>query len=156
MSLTVLILLAGAASSDADAAVYPLELDAVAGYYEQAAARCATTQAGPGPRCATGGNDRLAIEKLGPAQARVVVHSHQREGHQCHVDGIATLLDGRLRYCLEYEPGTCLTIVAHRDALTLKVTIDGDYYVPFCGSRATLDGLRYPYSARLRPGRCRD
>lgn len=156
MSLTVLILLVGAASSDPNKAAIPLDLDAVAGFYEQPAVRCATGKQGSRPRCADGVTDRLVIERLGPTQARIVVHSHQLDGHQCHVDGIATLHDGRLRYCLEYEPGTCLSIVEGRTALSLEVTIEGDYYVPFCGSRASLDGLRYLRSARLSPRRCRD
>lgn len=156
MSLTALILLVGATSSDSSGAAIPLDLDRAAGFYEQPATRCAAEQQGSRLRCAGGVTDRLVIEKLGSTQARIVVHSHQLDGHQCHVDGIATLQDGRLRYCLEHEPGTCLSITEHRNALSLDVTIEGDYYVPFCGSRATLDGLSYPHSSRLSPRRCRD
>jgi hypothetical protein len=110
---------------------------------------------GQRPGCASGVTDRLAIVRISPTQARVVVHSHQLDGHQCHVDGIATVQDGRLRYCLEYDPGTCLSIVESRHALRLEVTIEGEYYVPFCGSRATLDGLRFHHASRL-PRRCPD
>lgn len=119
-----------------------LDLERLAGTYEQPASHCATTSAG-GASCGPHATDRLVIQKIGNENARIIVHSHQQGGHECHLDGVANMHGAGLQYCLEYEPGTCVTLTQDADYLKLKVTLEGDYYVPFCGSRATLDGLRF-------------
>jgi hypothetical protein len=47
-----------------------------------------------------------------------------------------------------------VTLTQEADQLKLKVTLDGNYYVPFCGSRATLDGLTFHTRAHLSPQPC--
>lgn len=91
----------------------------------------------------------MVIQKLSDDHARIVVHSHQDSDHECHLDGVGNLTRMGLRYCLEYEPGTCVTLTQDAATIKLKVTLDGDFYVPFCGSRATLDGLTFRKNSRL-------
>ncbi|MGH8597468.1 MAG: hypothetical protein ACREXT_12490, partial [Gammaproteobacteria bacterium] len=83
-----------------------------------------------------------------------IVHSHQENHHQCHADGFARLVDNTLQFCLDYEPGTCLSISQRANKLVLKVSLAETAYVPFCGSRATLDGLEFSLESKLDPARC--
>ncbi len=130
-----------------------LDLDRLAGNYEQPASRCPATATGSA-FCTPHATDRLVIQKIGTENARIVVHSHQNGDHECHLDGVANLRGADLQYCLEYEPGTCVTLTQDAGHLKLKVTLDGDYYVPFCGSRATLDGLTFDKRSQLSPQPC--
>ncbi|MSR14540.1 MAG: hypothetical protein EXR86_08255 [Gammaproteobacteria bacterium] len=96
----------------------------------------------------------MVIEKISDSDARVIVHSYQDNQHVCHADGVAQVIDNSLKYCLDYEPGTCLLISQVSDKLTLRVIVDGTRYIPFCGSRATLDGLEFPLNSKLLSTRC--
>ncbi len=129
-----------------------IEPGMLTGYYEQLAQHCVRSQSGD---CADTATDRMVLAWVDDSQARVVVHSHQGHGHECHVDGIAQLTPQGLRYCPELDPGTCLTLTQDRTSIHLKVTLEGPYHVPFCGSRASLDGLRFAKSALINPRHCR-
>jgi hypothetical protein len=153
MSPLFLILLVDMAVKAAVPETLVFDLDRLAGNYEQPASRCPVTTVA-GEFCAPRAMDRLVIQKLGAENARIVVHSHQNGDHECHLDGVANLRGTGLQYCLEYEPGTCVTLTQDADHLKLKVTLDGNYYVPFCGSRATLDGLTFDKRSHLSPQPC--
>ena len=138
------------------AAPVPAEFDlrAVEGVYELAAQRCVLLHDKQREACDAGIKDRMVIQRIDAHNARVIVHSRQENMHECHVDGVAETVDGRLRLCLSDEPGTCLTLSHNDDRLKLAVKVEGHAYVPFCGSRATLDGLVFPLAARLPRAPC--
>ena len=96
----------------------------------------------------------MAIQLIDDDDARVVVHSYQTNQHVCHVDGVAIRTKDGLKYCLEYEPDTCLSLTFSPTQITLHLNVDRNHHVPFCGGRATLDGLKVPRSSRLDPKRC--
>jgi len=150
MQLVLILLVEMGATS----ASIPMDITTVAGHFEQPASRCDSSADGSFEFCPAAAKDRLSIHRLTDDHARIIVHSYQEHGHECHVDGVANLLPAGLQYCLEHEPGTCLLLTEDAEGLRLKVTLDGAYYVPFCGSRASLDGLVFAKSARLGGGRC--
>jgi hypothetical protein len=152
--LPLLIFLVDMSAKDLAPEAVELDLEQLAGFYEQPASRCQPTSTHSVGTCSASATDRLVIQPLSDTHARVAVHSHQDSDHECHVDGVASLTPVGLSYCLEYEPGTCLVLTQDADHIRLKVTIEGDFYVPFCGSRATLDGLLIDKRARLSRGRC--
>ena len=149
MSLLFLILVVDMASREVAPAAVALDLDRIAGDYQQPASRCPVSAANGVESCAQNATDRMIIQKISDEHARIVLHSHQAGGHQCHLDGVANLTPMGLQYCLQYEPGTCVTLTQDTSSIKLKVTLDGDFHVPFCGSRATLDGLTFRKRSRL-------
>lgn len=154
MSPLLLILLVDMVAREVAPEAVELDLAQLAGSYEQAASRCQRSAQNVAGTCAVDATDRLVIQPLTDTHARIIVHSHQDSDHECHVDGVANLTALGLSYCLEYEPGTCLVLTQDAEHVKLRVTIEGDYYVPFCGSRATLDGLVFDKRARLSTDRC--
>jgi hypothetical protein len=132
-----------------------LNLALLHGQYEETATRCIEKRGVVSDTCSPAIKDRLVIEQLSNDSARIIVHSHQINNHQCHADGIARLVDNKLKYCLDYEPGTCLLLAQKARKITLKVVLEGAAYVPFCGSRATLDGLEFSLDSKLDGKRCR-
>ena len=146
MSLLFLVLLVDMTSREVAPEAVALDLDRIVGQYEQPASRCAENGV---ESCVQNATDRMVIQKLSDQYARIVLHSHQAGGHQCHLDGVANLTRMGLQYCLEYEPGTCVTLTQDASSIKLKVTLEGGFHVPFCGSRATLDGLTFRKRSRL-------
>ena len=130
------------------------DLAAVEGSYELPAQRCVMLHDKRRDACLATVKDRLVIERIDHDNARLIVHSHQENLHECHVDGVAVTVDGRLRHCLAAEPGTCLMLSRDGEQLKFAVAVEGHAYVPFCGSRATLDGMVFPLSARLSRAHC--
>ena len=146
MSLLFLVLLVDMTSREVAPEAVALDLDRIVGQYEQPASRCAENGV---ESCVQNATDRMVIQKLSDQYARIVLHSHQAGGHQCHLDGVANLTRMGLQYCLESEPGTCVTLTQDASSIKLKVTLEGGFHVPFCGSRATLDGLTFRKRSRL-------
>ncbi len=151
ISPLALILLVDLVAKDTVPDTVPVTLPEIAGQYEQPGSRCGDAAGGI---CTQGATDRLVIQDLGDGSARLIVHSQQGGGHECHLDGVANLTPAGLRYCLEYEAGTCVTLTQDAAHMMLKVTVEGPFYVPFCGSRATLDELVFDKRARVKNGRC--
>lgn len=152
--MPLMILLVEMSNGELATDAVKLDLQKLAGNYEQPASRCTRRDTSTAGTCAATATDRMVLQPLSDTHARIVVHSHQDSNHECHVDGVANLTPVGLSYCLEYEPGTCLVLTQDARHLKLKVTIEGDFYVPFCGSRATLDGLAIRKDARLSGARC--
>lgn len=146
MSLLFLVLLVDMTSREVAPEAVALDLDRIVGQYEQPASRCAENGV---ESCVQNATDRMVIQKLSDQYARIVLHSHQAGDHQCHLDGVANLTRMGLQYCLESEPGTCVTLTQDASSIKLKVTLEGDFHIPFCGSRATLDGLTFSKRSRL-------
>lgn len=132
----------------------PIDINLYAGEYELQSPQCKLQDGKLIDRCGANIKDRLAIVRVDDDNARVVVHSYQINQHVCHVDGVAIRTKGGLKYCLEYEPETCLSFALSPTEITLHMNVDRNHHVPFCGSRATLDGLKFPRTARLDPTRC--
>ncbi|MGD9600405.1 MAG: hypothetical protein AB7O21_00120 [Gammaproteobacteria bacterium] len=141
MSPWLFILLVNAVARGGNGGGTEINIAQISGMYEQPASRCATADPHAPSACLEGATDRLVIQYLSDTHARIVVHSHQVGGHQCHADGVANVTPSGLTYCPEADPGTCLVLTQHAEQLRFNVTMEGDYYVPFCGARATLDGL---------------
>jgi len=154
MSPWLLILLVNAMAGGNGADGTEINIAQIAGSYEQPASRCATNDAQVASTCLEGATDRLVVQYLSDTHARIIVHSHQLGGHQCHADGVASITPAGLTHCPESDPGTCLVLTQHEDQLRFKVTMEGDFYVPFCGARATLDGLVIDRRARFPSTPC--
>ena len=114
----------------------PIDINLYAGEYELQSPQCKL-------------QDGKLIDRCGAN-----MHSYQINQHVCHIDGVAIRTKGGLKYCLEYEPETCLSFALSPTEITLHMNVDRNHHVPFCGSRATLDGLKFPRTARLDPTRC--
>ncbi len=149
MSLLFLILLVDMTSREVAPEAVALDLDRIVGQYEQPASRCPASAENGVEACAQNATDRMVIQKLSDQYARIVLHSHQGGDHQCHLDGVANLTRMGLQYCLQDEAGTCVTLTQDASSIKLKVTLEGDFHIPFCGSRATLDGLTFRKRSRL-------
>ncbi len=137
------------------AADIPFALDRLIGNYEMSSPRCTEEVGGISNKCSGLIKDRLVIERFAQDNVRVIIHSHQESNHQCHMAGVGQIIDKTFRYCLDYEPGTCLTISEEANKLVVHVTVEGTRYIPFCGSRATLDGLEFPLASKIDPTHCR-
>lgn len=153
-SITGILSLLACQSAVLGAEPPPLDLAKINGNYEEVSPRCIEKSGTVLDKCSTAFRDRMVIEQLSVDNARVIVHSYQENQHQCHADGVAKIIENKLRYCLDYEPGTCLVVAQEANKLTLSVILEGTAYVPFCGSRANLDGLEFPLASKIDGVRC--
>lgn len=94
--------------------------------------------------CANGGNSFLIGQPVGGGAFDLRISSWQGM-HHCGIAGVARATsDGWL---LETE-GCTLRLLDAGGALVLATPADGAC-APFCGARATLDGLTFPHASRV-------
>ena len=124
------------------------------GTYEMPS-ECTTLNAkGEHEPCGPEVRDRLTIRRLSDKTAEVELFSVQINGHTCEVSGISQLQGDSLFYLepniQKESPGQGLRIRITSSDLVLDTIEPLANRDPFCGTRAYVSRLKFPFSARVR------
>lgn len=143
-------LLVGAAMLAACAASGPVTIPG--GLYRQPSQRCAG--AGGAEACSQVDMDCLLIAEGAPGHIHVEVFSTQVNEHVCMVDSPGLKLGATvLIYDTGAEPGQGVRIVRVGQALVVQqLQLSPAGHRPFCGAKASLDGLRFGLDKRVGSG----
>jgi hypothetical protein len=126
----------------------------IEGRYEMPS-ECTTLNAkGEHEPCGSHVVDRLTIRRLSEKTAEFDLYSVQINGHQCEVSGVAELKGDSLTYrdpdSEKEDSGQGLRIQITSSALVLSYLKPVRMSPPFCGTRAYVSRLRFPFSAKTQ------
>jgi hypothetical protein len=128
-------------------------LDDIEGYYSIPSTRCSSFEGSKFAPCADRSEDCLVIRKLNAHSAEVEVSSTQTNLHVCNVKGVASLSGSSLVLLDDPvdngdEPANGLKVTVTSRFLALSYLKDYRFRRAGCGTRATLNGLKFPRKAK--------
>lgn len=123
---------------------YGFSIDEVEGYYATPSVWCTKFDEGRNSliSCKEEFQDCLLITAVDKKRAKVEIYSTQANLHICAVNGIAEMVDGKLRMQLDGVKGQFLDF-SYKDGISIRQHMREGEPAAYCGAYANFDELQF-------------